>query len=134
MRLFEGDTPIQVLHLNILYVHHRTMTVDLSFVEHIKRPVDRLEVTISETTVTIEDPAFEPDTVQAVKKEVARVGALVVSKKGRLTMEKVLGSVNKTILDESVVSGGDGNGSGVVPYLPLNELNRGTAATTQQGN
>ncbi|TMM50823.1 FtsH protease activity modulator HflK [Sulfitobacter sabulilitoris] len=50
------------------------------------------------------------------------------------TMEKVLGSVNKTILDESVVSGGDGNGSGVVPYLPLNELNRGTAATTQQGN
>ena len=34
-------------------------------------------------------------------------------------MEKVLGGMNKVILDG--VSGGDG-GSGVVPFLPLNEL------------
>ena len=34
------------------------------------------------------------------------------------TMEEVLGRVNKVILDES------GAGQGVVPYLPLNELNR----------
>ncbi|SFU17631.1 FtsH protease activity modulator HflK [Sedimentitalea nanhaiensis] len=36
------------------------------------------------------------------------------------TMEQVLGGLNKIILDES------GGGSGVVPYLPLNELRRNT--------
>lgn len=40
------------------------------------------------------------------------------------TMERVLGDVDKMILDESVGSGGDGNGTGVVPFLPLNELRR----------
>ncbi|MGP6086618.1 FtsH protease activity modulator HflK [Antarctobacter jejuensis] len=39
------------------------------------------------------------------------------------TMESVLGSVDKMILDNSVTSGG-GAGGGVVPYLPLNELRR----------
>jgi membrane protease subunit HflK len=34
------------------------------------------------------------------------------------TMERVLGDVNKIILDENV----NGQGQGVVPYLPLNEL------------
>ena len=41
------------------------------------------------------------------------------------TMEKVLGGMNKVILDG--VSGGDG-GSGVVPFLPLNELAKMPAA------
>ena len=41
------------------------------------------------------------------------------------TMEKVLGNVDKTILD-SALTGADG-GQGVVPYLPLNEL-RGSKA------
>jgi len=36
------------------------------------------------------------------------------------TMERVLGDVDKVILDES----GSGGGQGVVPYLPLNELRR----------
>jgi len=45
------------------------------------------------------------------------------------TMERVLGNIDKTILDSSIV-GGEG-GQGVVPYLPLNELRR-PAAT--QGN
>lgn len=36
------------------------------------------------------------------------------------TMEKVLGDVDKTILDGSLT----GEGSGVVPYLPLNELRK----------
>lgn len=40
------------------------------------------------------------------------------------TMEKVLGSVDKMILDNSVTSGGGAAGGGVVPYLPLNELRR----------
>jgi membrane protease subunit HflK len=45
------------------------------------------------------------------------------------TMEKVLGGMNKVILDG--VSSGEG-GQGVVPFLPLNELNnmsKGAAAT-----
>lgn len=40
------------------------------------------------------------------------------------TMESVLGSVDKMILDNSVTSGGGAAGGGVVPYLPLNELRR----------
>ena len=39
------------------------------------------------------------------------------------TMERVLGDVEKIIIDEST---GGGNGQGVVPYLPLNELRRGS--------
>jgi membrane protease subunit HflK len=41
------------------------------------------------------------------------------------TMEQVLGDVDKIILDESV--SGSGQGQGVVPYLPLNELRRNSA-------
>jgi modulator of FtsH protease HflK len=39
------------------------------------------------------------------------------------TMEQVLGGLNKIILDESASS------QGVVPYLPLNELQRGTGGS-----
>ena len=42
------------------------------------------------------------------------------------TMERVLGGMNKVILDG--VSSGEGGGQGVVPFLPLNELNRVPAA------
>ena len=45
------------------------------------------------------------------------------------TMERVLGDVDKVILDEN---GGGASGQGVVPYLPLNELRRST--TAQVGN
>ena len=38
------------------------------------------------------------------------------------TMERVLGDVDKIIIDESI--SGTGSGQGVVPYLPLNELRR----------
>ncbi|PZX19714.1 membrane protease subunit HflK [Palleronia aestuarii] len=50
------------------------------------------------------------------------------------TMEEVLGRVDKVILDET---GGAGGGQGVVPYLPLTELNRrgdGGQTTAQGGN
>ncbi|WP_112321426.1 FtsH protease activity modulator HflK [Oceanibium sediminis] len=40
------------------------------------------------------------------------------------TLERVLAGVDKIVIDEGVGSG-SGNGGGVVPYLPLNEL-RGT--------
>ena len=53
------------------------------------------------------------------------------------TMERVLGDVGKIVLDPSIAGGADG-GTGVVPFLPLNELARhsgsGAAATLGQGN
>jgi membrane protease subunit HflK len=52
------------------------------------------------------------------------------------TMERVLGDVNKVILDPSV-AGGEGGGTGVVPFLPLNDLMRNgsaAAAVSTQGN
>ncbi|MDO9527287.1 MAG: HflK protein, partial [Gemmobacter sp.] len=46
------------------------------------------------------------------------------------TMEVVLGGMNKVILD-----GVSGEGAqGVVPYLPLNDLNRAAPAPTTGGN
>ncbi|SEN08209.1 FtsH protease activity modulator HflK [Palleronia pelagia] len=44
------------------------------------------------------------------------------------TMEQVLGRVDKVILDEQA---GGGTGQGVVPYLPLNDLNRRSGNQTQ---
>jgi len=46
------------------------------------------------------------------------------------TMERVLGDVDLVILDQ----GADGAGQGVVPYLPLNDLRRGTTTTTGSSN
>ncbi len=40
------------------------------------------------------------------------------------TLERVLGGVDKIVIDETVAGGGAGGGSGVVPYLPLNELRK----------
>jgi membrane protease subunit HflK len=49
------------------------------------------------------------------------------------TMENVLGNVDKMILDSNLSGGANGSGgSGVVPYLPLNELRR--SSTTTEGN
>ena len=39
------------------------------------------------------------------------------------TLERVLGGVDKIVIDSSI--GGEGGGNGIVPYLPLNELKRG---------
>ncbi len=47
------------------------------------------------------------------------------------TMEQVLGTVDKIILDESISGGGAGGGTGVIPFLPLNELRR---SATSGGN
>ncbi len=45
------------------------------------------------------------------------------------TIERVLGGVDKVIIDQNAQGG-----QGVVPYLPLNELNRKPASTEGQGN
>jgi membrane protease subunit HflK len=44
------------------------------------------------------------------------------------TMERVLGDVDKIIIDEG--AGGD---NGIVPYLPLNELRRTPATQSNSG-
>lgn len=44
------------------------------------------------------------------------------------TMERVLGNTDKIIIDDKAGNGG----SGVVPYLPLNELNRGSRTTAER--
>jgi membrane protease subunit HflK len=41
-------------------------------------------------------------------------------------MERVLGDVDKIILENEA---GGGGGQGVVPYLPLNELRRSSGGT-----
>ncbi len=48
------------------------------------------------------------------------------------TMEKVLGDVDKVIIDQNV--GGGGGGNGVVPYLPLNDLRRQTSRGDTTGS
>ncbi len=47
------------------------------------------------------------------------------------TMERIFRGTDKIIIDNS---GGAGNGNGVVPYLPLNELTRGNRSTRNNNN
>jgi membrane protease subunit HflK len=84
-----------------------------------------------------EAEAYRARVVNEAEGEASRFGAVLaeytkapaVTRK-RLyleTMEEVLGRVDKVILDEQ------GGGQGVVPYLPLNELNRGRPTEPQAG-
>lgn len=45
------------------------------------------------------------------------------------TMERVFGGMDKVIIDQN--ASGNGNGNGVVPFLPLDQLQRRAPATTQ---
>ncbi len=45
------------------------------------------------------------------------------------TMERVLGGLDKIILDQGGADGTGTNGQGILPYLPLNELRRSAPAT-----
>ncbi|NVO23471.1 FtsH protease activity modulator HflK [Donghicola sp. C2-DW-16] len=78
----------------------------------------------------VNDALGEASRFSAVREEYEKAPEVTRRRLYIETMEKVLGSVNKTILDQSLVGGENGNG--IVPYLPLNELNRTT--TTQGGN
>ncbi len=85
--------------------------------------------------LTEESEAYRAQVVNAASGEASRflsvyqeyVKAPEVTRKRMYleTMEKVLGGMNKVILDG--VSTGEGGGQGVVPFLPLNELNRPVA-------
>ncbi|MCA0961344.1 FtsH protease activity modulator HflK [Salipiger bermudensis] len=71
----------------------------------------------------------EASRFSAVREEYSKAPEVTRRRLYLETMERVLGDVDKTILDESI-AGEDGS---VVPYLPLNELNR-SRNTTSEGN
>ena len=56
----------------------------------------------------------------AIQEEYAKAPEVTRQRLYLETMERVFGSIDKIILDESV----EGGGNGIVPYLPLNELGR----------
>lgn len=60
----------------------------------------------------------------AVYNEYAKASEVTRKRLYLETMERVLGGVEKIIIDESA-----GGGQGVVPYLPLNELNKNRGGT-----
>jgi membrane protease subunit HflK len=76
----------------------------------------------------VNDALGEASRFTAVLEEYAKAPEVTRRRLYLETMERVLGDVDKTILDEAL-TGSDG---GVVPYLPLNELNR--SHTTTGGN
>ncbi|APZ55052.1 FtsH protease activity modulator HflK [Salipiger abyssi] len=76
----------------------------------------------------VNEAVGEASRFSAVREEYSKAPEVTRRRLYLETMERVLGSVDKTILDESL-TGGEG---GVVPYLPLNELNR--SRTTTGGN
>lgn len=67
----------------------------------------------------------EASRFNAVLEEYAKAPEVTRKRLYLETMEEVLGRVDKIILDEN----GNGVSQGVVPYLPLNELRRGTNTT-----
>lgn len=71
----------------------------------------------------VNDALGEASRFSAVRAEYEKAPEVTRKRLYLETMEKVLGNVDKTILDSALVGGE--NGSGVVPYLPLNELRRG---------
>ena len=64
----------------------------------------------------------EASRFEAVYREYAKAPEVTRKRLYLETMEKVLGSVDKVLIDQNA----EGT-SGVVPYLPLNELNKGKA-------
>ncbi|WP_417723810.1 FtsH protease activity modulator HflK [Salipiger sp.] len=68
----------------------------------------------------VNDAVGEASRFSAVREEYAKAPEVTRRRLYIETMEKVLGGVDKTILDSSLTEGGNG----IVPYLPLNELNR----------
>ncbi|MBO9474382.1 FtsH protease activity modulator HflK [Shimia sp. R10_1] len=63
----------------------------------------------------------EASRFSAVREEYAKAPEVTRKRLYLETMERVLGDVDKIIIEEN-----GGSGSGVVPYLPLNELRKGS--------
>ncbi len=94
---------------------------------------------------TINDALGQASRFSAVQTEYAQAPQVTRRRLYLETMERVLGDVSKIVLDPAVANGGGngGGGTGVVPFLPLNELMRSnqapaaaasTQSTTGQGN
>lgn len=75
----------------------------------------------------VNDAAGEASRFLSVYEEYVKAPDVTRKRMYLETMEQVLGSMNKVILDG--VQGGE-NGQGVVPFLPLNELGRPAPQTT----
>lgn len=71
------------------------------------------------TSRVVNDAKGEAARFSSIQEEYAKAPEVTRQRLYLETMEKVLGGVDKVILDNS------GGGSGVVPYLPLNELRKG---------
>jgi membrane protease subunit HflK len=67
---------------------------------------------------TVNEASGEASRFKAIQQEYAQAPDVTRQRMYLETMERVLGGIDKVIIDESA------GGSGVVPYLPLNELNR----------
>jgi len=79
------------------------------------------------TARVVKDAEGEAARFKAIQEEYAKAPDVTRQRLYLETMERVLGGIDKIILDDSV-GGGSGGGSGVVPYLPLNELGRNSTA------
>lgn len=74
----------------------------------------------------VNDAKGEASRFEAVYNEYALAPEVTRKRLYLETMERVLGDLDKIIIDDNV-GGGSGGGQGIVPYLPLNELGkRGT--------
>ncbi len=82
------------------------------------------------TARVVKDAEGEAARFKAIQEEYAKAPEVTRQRLYLETMERVLGGIDKIILDESV--GGGSGGSGVVPYLPLNELGRNSSGNRQR--
>ncbi|SDE43755.1 FtsH protease activity modulator HflK [Limimaricola pyoseonensis] len=80
---------------------------------------------------TINDALGQASRFSAVQDEYARAPEVTRRRLYLESMERVLGDVDKMVLDPSI-AGGEGS-TGVVPFLPLNELSRSDRSGQQGG-
>ncbi|EPX78851.1 FtsH protease activity modulator HflK [Salipiger mucosus] len=78
----------------------------------------------------VNEAVGEASRFSAVLEEYAKAPEVTRRRLYLETMERVLGDVDKTILDEGLT--GQGGSGGVVPYLPLNELTRTRTTDSNQ--
>ena len=83
-----------------------------------------LENAAAYTARVVKDAEGEAARFKAIQEEYAKAPEVTRQRLYLETMERVLGGIDKIILDPSVGGGGEGGGSGIVPYLPLNEIGK----------
>jgi membrane protease subunit HflK len=82
---------------------------------------------------TINDALGQASRFSAVQDEYAQAPVVTRRRLYLESMERVLGDVDKMVLDPSIANGGQNGGTGIVPFLPLNELGRQSGGQNQQG-